>query len=110
MATHSSILTWRIPWTEGPGGYSPQSHKESDTTEATQRAQQYLGVPGNAVWQNNVDPESMGSDSHSVPQYLRETNSVKASLSAYLLLYEVEIMPVAQVFEDQMNVFKAANT
>ena len=21
MATHSSILTWRIPWTEEPGGY-----------------------------------------------------------------------------------------
>ena len=20
MATHSSILDWRIPWTEGPGG------------------------------------------------------------------------------------------
>ena len=20
MATHSSILTWRIPWTEGPSG------------------------------------------------------------------------------------------
>ena len=20
MATHSSILTWRIPWTEDPGG------------------------------------------------------------------------------------------
>ena len=20
MATHSSILGWRIPWTEGPGG------------------------------------------------------------------------------------------
>ena len=20
MATHSSILTWRIPWTEKPGG------------------------------------------------------------------------------------------
>ena len=20
MATHSSILTWRIPWTEAPGG------------------------------------------------------------------------------------------
>jgi len=20
MATHSSVLTWRIPWTEGPGG------------------------------------------------------------------------------------------
>ena len=32
MATHSSILAWRIPWTEDPG-YSPWGHKESDTTE-----------------------------------------------------------------------------
>ena len=23
MATHSSILAWRIPWTEEPGRYSP---------------------------------------------------------------------------------------
>ena len=23
MATHSSILAWRIPWTEEPAGYSP---------------------------------------------------------------------------------------
>ena len=28
METHSSILAWRIPWTEEPGGL-----KESDTTE-----------------------------------------------------------------------------
>ena len=34
MATHSSILAWRIPWTEEPGGLqSPRGHKESDTTE-----------------------------------------------------------------------------
>ena len=34
MATHSSILTWRIPRTEVSGRlYSPWSHKESDTTE-----------------------------------------------------------------------------
>ena len=32
MATHSSILAWRITWTEEPG-YSPQGHKESDMTE-----------------------------------------------------------------------------
>ena len=30
MATHSSILAWRILWTEGPGGYSPWGCKESD--------------------------------------------------------------------------------
>ena len=34
MATHSSILAWRIPWTEESGGlYSPWGHKDSDTTE-----------------------------------------------------------------------------
>ena len=33
MATHSSILAWRIPWTEEPGGlYSPSGCKEPDTT------------------------------------------------------------------------------
>ena len=35
MATHTSILAWRIPWTEDPGGYSPWGLKESDTTEVT---------------------------------------------------------------------------
>ena len=34
MATHSSMLAWRIPWTEELGRlHSPWGHKESDTTE-----------------------------------------------------------------------------
>ena len=33
MATHSSTLAWRIPWTEEPGGQSLWAHKESHTTE-----------------------------------------------------------------------------
>ena len=34
MATHASILAWKIPWTEDPGaGYSPWGRKELDTTE-----------------------------------------------------------------------------
>ena len=33
MATHSSILAWRIPWPEEHGGLQPMGHKESDTTE-----------------------------------------------------------------------------
>ena len=33
MATHSSILTWRIPWTEEAGGAIVHGVvKESDTT------------------------------------------------------------------------------
>ena len=33
MATHSSILAWRIPWVEEPGGLQATGRKESDTTE-----------------------------------------------------------------------------
>ena len=34
MATHSSILARRMPWTEGPGRlYSPWDRKELDITE-----------------------------------------------------------------------------
>ena len=39
MASHSSILAWRIPWTREPGGC-----KESDATEHTAHA-----VPGASV-------------------------------------------------------------
>ena len=33
MATHSSILAWRIPWTEEPGGLLFTGLQESDMTE-----------------------------------------------------------------------------
>ena len=32
MATHTSNLTWEIPWTEELVGYSPWDHKEDDMT------------------------------------------------------------------------------
>ena len=32
-ATHSSILAWRIPWTEEPRGLHSMGHKKSDMTE-----------------------------------------------------------------------------
>ena len=34
MATHSSILAWRIPWTEEPGRLQPLE-SQRDTTEVT---------------------------------------------------------------------------
>ena len=33
MATHSSILAWKFPWTEMLVGYNPKDGKESDMTE-----------------------------------------------------------------------------
>ena len=32
-ATHSSILPWRVTWTEDPDGLHPWGRKESDMTE-----------------------------------------------------------------------------
>ena len=33
MATHSSILAWKIPWTEEPGGLQSWGRKELEITE-----------------------------------------------------------------------------
>ena len=33
MATHSSTLAWKIPWTEEPGRLQSMGSQESDTTE-----------------------------------------------------------------------------
>ena len=44
MATHCSILVWRIPWTEEPGGLQPWGCKESDTTEQLTHTQQCASV------------------------------------------------------------------
>ena len=33
MATHSSILAWRIPWMEELGGLQSTGRKQSDMTE-----------------------------------------------------------------------------
>ena len=33
MASHFSILVWRIPWTEEPGGLQSMGSQESDRTQ-----------------------------------------------------------------------------
>ena len=38
IATHSSILAWRIPMDSSVAGCCPWGHKESDTTKATNHA------------------------------------------------------------------------
>ena len=40
MATHSSVLAWRIPGTGEPGGLRLWGRTESDTTQAMQQQQQ----------------------------------------------------------------------
>ena len=44
MATHSSILAWKIPWTEETGG-----HKESSTTERLSTGQHVVSLSSNVM-------------------------------------------------------------
>ena len=34
MAVHSSILAWKIPWTEEPSGLQSWGHEASDCSQA----------------------------------------------------------------------------
>ena len=42
MKTHSSILAWRIPWTEEPDGYSPWIWKESNRVKSFSHVQLFV--------------------------------------------------------------------
>ena len=51
MATHSSILAWRIPWTvayQAPGS-SPWDRRESDTTERLNFMME-VRIPTHGCW------------------------------------------------------------
>ena len=58
MAIHSSILAWRIPWTEESVGYNPWDHKESDTTEQVMFSLFTLANPlvWDTIWASGREP------------------------------------------------------
>ena len=68
MATHSSILAWRIPWTEEPGRLWSTGPHRADTTGATAQCTGLNLNSGGAVnggelstgWQQRAfDPEKL---------------------------------------------------
>ena len=46
MATHSSTLAWKVPWTEEPGGLQSMGSLESDTTECQSLFKKPYPTPG----------------------------------------------------------------
>ena len=77
MATHSSVLAWRIPETGEPGGLRLWGRIESDTTEATQQQQQqqmeilyvlkftfsWSSCPRNKTYEKNPEEDAGWSES-----------------------------------------------
>ena len=63
MATHSSILAWKIlPWTEEPGGLQSWGCKESAMTEHTH----------NFIFEINITVNSKSSEFQQVTSSLKE--------------------------------------
>ena len=65
MATHSSILAWKIPWTEEPGGlqsmgYSPWGRRRVEPDLVTEHACQRLSL-STMVLNKTLCPQSLCS-------------------------------------------------
>ena len=45
VATHPSILAWRIPWTEGPGGLQSTGSQKSQTLQSDSHFHFHLDLP-----------------------------------------------------------------
>ena len=59
MATHSSIIPWKILWQKEPGKLSPWGPKESDTTESELTHTNVNGMatkPHSILFQEKIRP------------------------------------------------------
>jgi len=54
MVTHSTVLAWRVPWTEDPGRLQPWGHKGWDTIEQLTCTLFDVRQPCTNYLQNNV--------------------------------------------------------
>ena len=61
MVTQRSVLAWRIPWTEEPGGLRSLGCKESDTTEQLRACYQMYDNSASALCFEFLAPRNVGS-------------------------------------------------
>ena len=60
MAIHSSILAWKIPWTEEPSGLQSMGLQRAGHYWATSSFT-FSGSYANTVWENGSDGTNLGS-------------------------------------------------
>ena len=59
MATHSSTLAWRIPWTEEPGGLQSTGSQRVRHNWVTKPSAAHQGLPGGSVVMNQPAVQEM---------------------------------------------------
>ena len=97
MATHSSILAWRIPRTEEPGGLQSTGSQESDMTERLNHRQASFSLflsPFSCFLVLDLEHYSLltGLPSLGIPWPLKEeTSSISYFFFLFLLSLEVRL-------------------
>ena len=81
MATHSSILAWRIPCTEEPVGYSPWGCEELDMTEQVSTSTTTILVSGSEYAAVGPNPVELGSEYNSSAAGIQLTSAQGMSAS-----------------------------
>ena len=66
MAAHSSILAWRIPWTEEPGGLKSIGSHRVEQTEATEHTHANAGVTFHHLCHSLLGNSKSGTNSRKV--------------------------------------------
>ena len=111
MASHSSVLAWRIPWTEEPGGLQSMRLQELDMTEqlSTQHAQSmkrlHSKVPGESLVKKenlchrlrfstiaDCDKRSSFSKDVDVPFFQNLQLQMRSSPSASILISKTNVL------------------
>ena len=82
MATHSSILAWRIPCTEEPVGYSPWGCEELDMTEQMSTSTTTILASGSEYAAVGPNPVELGSEYNSSAAGIQLT-SVQGTSSSH---------------------------
>ena len=81
MATHSSILAWRIPWTEEPGRLQFMGSKESDTAKHTQTSTNFItyyqSSVGSVLWAVDILVKTVFSSSRACSNKQSQHNIIK---------------------------------
>ena len=66
LATHSTILVWRISWTEEPAGYSPWGHKELDMPEWLALSRRKCAVRNHLALRSQTQKRDLDFPGHAV--------------------------------------------
>ena len=78
VATQSSILAWRIPWTEEPGGLQFMGSPRVDTAEVTEQQQSTLGNDFMTLLNENIrDMQEPSDPAFQGPHRYRQTTAQK---------------------------------